>query len=78
LREDAPRFGEAVAASVDFCLTSAYQNEKSGRSDPRPLPGQERTSNIGCLESGFDPSATLAVHCGNSFSARFSPIKVLD
>jgi hypothetical protein len=23
--------------------------------------------------SGFDPSATLAVHCGNGFDANFSP-----
>jgi hypothetical protein len=23
--------------------------------------------------SGFDPSATLAVHCGNGFNAGFSP-----
>jgi hypothetical protein len=22
---------------------------------------------------GFDPSATLAVHCGNGFAARFEP-----
>jgi hypothetical protein len=27
--------------------------------------------------SGFDPSATLAVHCGIGFDAQFEPIKVL-
>jgi hypothetical protein len=27
-------------------------------------------------DSGFDPSATLAVRCGNGFDARFEPIKV--
>src|SRR5450759_807142 len=27
--------------------------------------------------SAYDPSATLAVHCGNGFDAGFSPIKVL-
>ena len=25
----------------------------------------------------FDPLATLAVHCGNGFDAKLSPIKVL-
>jgi hypothetical protein len=27
--------------------------------------------------SAFDPTATLAVHCGNGFDADFSPIKVI-
>jgi hypothetical protein len=27
--------------------------------------------------SAFDPTATLAVHCGNRFDAGFDPIKVL-
>jgi hypothetical protein len=26
--------------------------------------------------SAFDPSATLAVHCGNSFDAGFSPYQI--
>jgi hypothetical protein len=26
-----------------------------------------------CGNAGFDPSATLAVHCGNGFDARFEP-----
>ena len=26
-----------------------------------------------CGNAGFDPSPTLAVHCGNSFDARFEP-----
>ena len=28
-------------------------------------------------DSRFDPSATLAVHCGNGFDVDFTPIKVL-
>jgi hypothetical protein len=27
--------------------------------------------------TGFDPSATLAVHCGNGFGVDFSPVKAL-
>jgi hypothetical protein len=28
------------------------------------------------MDSGFDPSATLAVHCGNGFDAGFSPYQM--
>ena len=32
-----------------------------------------RTSMLRRGNAGFDPSATLAVHCGNGFDARFEP-----
>jgi hypothetical protein len=31
----------------------------------------------GAVMRAFDPSVTLAVHCGNGFDAGFSPIKVV-
>jgi hypothetical protein len=31
----------------------------------------------GAVMRAIDPSATLAVHCGNGFDAGFSPIKVV-
>ena len=37
----------------------------------------KQTPCCGAVIAGFDPSATLVVHCGNGFDAKLSPIKVL-
>jgi hypothetical protein len=50
---------------------------QSCRSQERPLLGEQRKTYAQLESSGFDPTATLAVHCGNGFDARFAPIKVL-
>jgi hypothetical protein len=42
----------------------------------RPLPGQsgrELAACTGVFAAPNDPTATLAVHCGNGFDAGFSP-----
>jgi hypothetical protein len=41
-----------------------------------PLSGVKQTSSRKAATSVFDPTATLAVHCGNGFDANFSPINV--
>jgi hypothetical protein len=38
-----------------------------------PLSGVERTSSQSAATSGFDPTATLAGHCGNRFDADSNP-----
>jgi hypothetical protein len=43
------------------------------RSRDQVCTGWDRTSEQLKRGSGFDPSATLAVHCGNGFTAGFSP-----
>jgi hypothetical protein len=37
------------------------------------LSGVKRKSDLRAVRSVFDPTATLAVHCGNGFDAGFSP-----
>jgi hypothetical protein len=38
-----------------------------------PLLGEERKSHFRVVRAAFDPTATLAVHCGTGFGAGFGP-----
>jgi len=46
-------------------------------SDLSPLSKVKRKSDLGPVRSAFDPSETLAAHCGRASDDGFSPIKVL-
>src|SRR5258705_12124927 len=41
--------------------------EPHAMSELSPLSGVKRKSDFGAVRAAFDPTATLAVHCGNGF-----------
>ena len=51
-----------------------YGSVRGARSNARPYRDQ-RSILAGDGLSAFDPTATLAVHCGNGFDADFSPYR---
>jgi hypothetical protein len=42
-------------------------------SELSPFSEGKRKSDFGAVRAAFDPTATLAVHCGNGLDAGFSP-----
>jgi hypothetical protein len=56
-------------------LPELARNGHGAMSDLSPLSGVKRKLDFGAVRSAFDPTATLAVHCGNGFDASFSPYR---
>src|SRR5580700_4064498 len=59
----------ATAPHLDSTLRS-YAKKRCSTS---AVGGQSRLPCCGAVMWAFDPSATLVVHCGNAFTADFSP-----
>jgi hypothetical protein len=62
-----------IKAASSFGLTRLLLALRVARVDACPLSGVNRTPRVHRGIDAIDPTATLAVHCGNGFDVGFRP-----